>query len=84
MCCSQTCLPADPTGADAEAAASTAASEVALGAGAGGALLSEVLQALADDLNTPSAVSALSGPLKTINDLLTTKAGKKQANRIQV
>ena len=33
--------------------------------------------ALLDDLNTPSAVSELSAPLKAANDLLTTKAGKK-------
>ena len=39
--------------------------------------------ALLDDLNTPSAVSELSGPLKIANDLLTTKAGRKVADRIQ-
>lgn len=38
--------------------------------------------ALLDDLNTPSAVSELSAPLKQANDLLTTKAGKKQAGRL--
>jgi cysteinyl-tRNA synthetase len=38
--------------------------------------------ALLDDLNTPSAVSELSAPLKQANDLLTTKAGKKQVGRL--
>jgi len=36
---------------------------------------------LTDDLNTPAALSTLSAPLKAINDLLTTKAGKKNPNR---
>jgi hypothetical protein len=36
-------------------------------------LLGEVLAALSDDLNTPLAVAALSGPLKLMNDLLHTK-----------
>ncbi|PNW89092.1 hypothetical protein CHLRE_01g069472v5 [Chlamydomonas reinhardtii] len=51
---------------------------------AGPALLSEVLSALADDLNTPAAVGALSAPLRTINDLLTTKAGRKRPDRLAV
>ena len=38
--------------------------------------------ALLDDLNTPSAVSELSAPLKAANDLLTTKAGKKADDRL--
>ena len=33
--------------------------------------------ALADDLNTPLAVASLSAPLKTLNDLTSTKKGKK-------
>ncbi|KAG2424153.1 hypothetical protein HXX76_014686 [Chlamydomonas incerta] len=53
-------------------------------AAVGPALLSEVLSALADDLNTPAAVGALSGPLRTINDLLTTKAGRKRPDRLAV
>jgi len=36
---------------------------------------------LVDDMNTPAALSTLSAPLKAINDLLTTKAGKKNPNR---
>lgn len=47
----------------------------------GGALLEEALTALADDLNTPLAIAALSAPLKAINDLLHTKKGRKQPNR---
>jgi cysteinyl-tRNA synthetase len=34
-----------------------------------------------DDLNTPAVVGALSAPLKAVNDLLTTKAGRKNPNR---
>jgi cysteinyl-tRNA synthetase len=41
-----------------------------------------VALALLDDLNTPSAISELSAPLKSANDLLTTKAGRKAPNRI--
>ena len=37
--------------------------------------------ALADDLNTPLAVASLSAPLKTLNDLTSTKKGKKAAGR---
>lgn len=47
----------------------------------GVAVLNEAFDALADDLNTPLTVAALSGPLKAVNDLLTTKKGKKQADR---
>ncbi len=35
--------------------------------------LLQVRSALCDDLNTPQVVSALSGPLKALNDLLHTK-----------
>jgi len=38
--------------------------------------------ALLDDLNTPAVVGALSGPLKSINDLLSTKAGRKNPARL--
>jgi cysteinyl-tRNA synthetase len=47
----------------------------------GVAVLNEAFDALADDLNTPLTVAALSGPLKAVNDLLTTKKGKKQPDR---
>ena len=40
-----------------------------------------VAAALADDLNTPLAVASLSAPLKTLNDLTSTKKGKKAAGR---
>ena len=39
------------------------------------------LRLLMDDMNTPAALSTLSAPLKSINDLQTTKAGKKNPNR---
>jgi cysteinyl-tRNA synthetase len=37
--------------------------------------------ALADDLNTPLAIASLSAPLKTLNDLVSTKKGKKAVGR---
>ena len=40
-------------------------------------------QTLADDLNTPAAVAALSAPLKALNDLLHTKKGRKAQGRAQ-
>lgn len=45
-------------------------------------LMSEVMAALRDDLNTPAALAVLSAPLKAINDLLTTKGGKTQTDRL--
>ncbi|EFJ50479.1 hypothetical protein VOLCADRAFT_58337 [Volvox carteri f. nagariensis] len=66
--------------ADVEPAATSSSSSTSSGA----VLVSEVLSALADDLNTPAAVGALSGPLRTINDLMTTKAGRKRPDRLAV
>lgn len=43
----------------------------------------EVLLSMLDDLHTPVSISALSEPLKTINDLLHTRKGKKQELRIE-
>lgn len=43
----------------------------------------EVCASMLDDLHTPVALSALSDPLKTINDLLHTRKGKKQLMRIE-
>ncbi|XAR69399.1 Cysteine--tRNA ligase [Bertholletia excelsa] len=43
----------------------------------------EVLISMSDDLHTPVALAALSDPLKTINDLLHTRKGKKKALRIE-
>ncbi|KAF5828699.1 cysteinyl-tRNA synthetase [Dunaliella salina] len=37
---------------------------------------------LIDDVNTPAALSTLSAPLKAMNDLLNTRAGKKNPNRL--
>ena len=37
---------------------------------------------MCDDLNTPQALSALSAPLKAMNDLLSTKKGRKAAGRL--
>jgi cysteinyl-tRNA synthetase len=50
----------------------------------GVSVLNEAFSALADDLNTPITVAALSSPLKAVNDLLTTKKGKKQADRLHL
>lgn len=72
---------------DAAAPAPTAKKGKGTGGGAGAAelqgedVVSQVMGALVDDLNTPAATSALTVPLKAINDLLTTKAGKKAPNR---
>ncbi|CAK7353778.1 unnamed protein product [Dovyalis caffra] len=38
---------------------------------------------MSDDLHTPVLLSALSDPLKSINDMLHTRKGKKQAKRIE-
>ena len=48
----------------------------------GAALMKEAFSGLADDLNTPLAVAALSAPLKAVNDLLQTKKGRKQPDRV--
>jgi cysteinyl-tRNA synthetase len=66
-------------GGPPEAAAAAAA--VRRGEGPGGEVFFEVLAALADDMNTPLAVAALSAPLKAMNDLLHTKAGRKRPDR---
>ena len=39
--------------------------------------MQQVHQGMCDDLNTPLALAALSAPLKAMNDLLSTKKGKK-------
>ncbi|OMP07526.1 Aminoacyl-tRNA synthetase, class 1a, anticodon-binding protein [Corchorus capsularis] len=43
----------------------------------------EFLVSMSDDLHTPVVLAALSDPLKTINDLLHTRQGKKQKMRIE-
>ncbi|MBA0696196.1 hypothetical protein Goari_002771 [Gossypium aridum] len=43
----------------------------------------DFLTSMSDDLHTPVVLAALSDPLKTINDLLHTRKGKKQAMRIE-
>ena len=42
----------------------------------------QVGEALNDDLNTPAVMAALSAPLKSMNDFMTTKAGKKAVGRV--
>ncbi|KAL4458944.1 hypothetical protein ABPG75_013809 [Micractinium tetrahymenae] len=54
-----------------------------VGPSPGAQLLGEVEAALADDFNTPLAIATFSAPLKTANDLLHTKKGKKEAGRLQ-
>ena len=49
-----------------------------------GALLAEVTSALSDDLNTPLVLAAFSPALKTLNDLMHTKKGKKSKDRMRV
>ncbi|GLT77137.1 hypothetical protein SLA2020_487490 [Shorea laevis] len=43
----------------------------------------DFLASMSDDLHTPVVLAAFSDPLKTINDLLHTRKGKKQAMRIE-
>ncbi|KAL8162011.1 hypothetical protein V2J09_013500 [Rumex salicifolius] len=43
----------------------------------------EFMTSMSDDLLTPVVLAALSDPLKTINDLLHTRKGKKQQMRIE-
>ncbi|KAK9146381.1 hypothetical protein Sjap_006284 [Stephania japonica] len=45
--------------------------------------LSDFEASMSDDLHTPVVLAALSDPLKTINDILHTRKGKKQEMRIQ-
>lgn len=47
-----------------------------------GAVLQQVHLGMCDDLNTPLALAALSAPLKAMNDLLSTKKGKKAKGRL--
>eukprot|EP00891_Asterochloris_glomerata_P001720 jgi/Astpho2/1720/fgenesh1_pm.00032_%23_20_t len=47
-------------------------------------LYGQALQGLCDDLNSPVALSTLSGPLKQLNDLIHTKKGKKAQDRLQL
>jgi len=60
------------------------ASAVVKAGSVGEEVLQEVQAALADDLNTPLAIAAFSTPLKTLNDLLHTKKGRKQADRMAI
>eukprot|EP00898_Chlorokybus_atmophyticus_P003142 jgi/Chlat1/3829/Chrsp26S04048 len=48
------------------------------------ALRNTVLTALCDDMATPSAVAALSEPLRIVNELLYTKKGRKTKGREQL
>jgi cysteinyl-tRNA synthetase len=59
-----------------------AAAGLAAGTGPGGVAAAAAAAALADDLNTPSAVAALSGPLKAANDLVHTKKGRTAQGRL--
>ncbi|XP_021904213.1 cysteine--tRNA ligase, chloroplastic/mitochondrial [Carica papaya] len=43
----------------------------------------DFLASMSDDLHTPVVLAALSEPLKTMNDLLHTRKGRKQAMRIE-
>lgn len=63
----------------ATAMASVSAAGGAVGVGA--QVSSAVVRGLLDDLNTPVCISELSAPLKALNDLMTTKAGKKNPKR---
>ena len=47
-------------------------------------LLQEIYSALGDDLNTPLALAAFSPALKSMNDLIHTKKGKKRSDRLEI
>jgi hypothetical protein len=72
------------TGEPGAAAVAEAAQQLAAGKGPAAELRAALLEGLLDDLNTPACVAALvgpAGPLKAANDLLTTKAGRKNPKR---
>eukprot|EP00884_Botryococcus_braunii_P014114 jgi/Botrbrau1/22703/Bobra.0132s0042.1 len=64
------------------AARMSASTDLQAGLGPGSQVLQAVRDALLDDLNTPVAISELSAPLKSLNDLLHTKAGRKAKDRL--
>ncbi|XP_027150505.1 cysteine--tRNA ligase, chloroplastic/mitochondrial-like [Coffea eugenioides] len=43
----------------------------------------DFLTSMSDDLHTPVVLAAMSDPLKTINDLIHTRKGKKQELRLE-
>jgi cysteinyl-tRNA synthetase len=47
-------------------------------------IMHEVYNALSDDLNTPLVLASFSPHLKTLNDLIHTKKGRKRVDRISV
>eukprot|EP00879_Flechtneria_rotunda_P011859 GHRR01012388.1.p1 GENE.GHRR01012388.1~~GHRR01012388.1.p1 ORF type:complete len:312 (+),score=111.78 GHRR01012388.1:250-1185(+) len=65
-----------------QAAAAIAAASTQ--SGVGSQIVAAVVEGLLDDLNTPACLSALSQPLKAVNDLMTTKAGRKNPKRLQL
>eukprot|EP00193_Tetraselmis_chui_P016857 CAMPEP_0177793436 /NCGR_PEP_ID=MMETSP0491_2-20121128/25072_1 /TAXON_ID=63592 /ORGANISM="Tetraselmis chuii, Strain PLY429" /LENGTH=574 /DNA_ID=CAMNT_0019315947 /DNA_START=148 /DNA_END=1872 /DNA_ORIENTATION=- len=70
----QTILDADAILSEADAVSDSAD---------GGPVEAAVAAALLDDLNTAVAVAALSEPLKSMNDLLYTKKGRKAKGRLE-
>lgn len=71
--------PSAPAPAKGKKPAPPGPAEEAMAAAA--TLCDTVVAALEDDLNTPQALAALSAPLKSVNDLLTTKQGRKAPGR---
>lgn len=57
----------------ADAAAQAAQAQLQAHEGPGAQVLHECRAALADDLNTPAAIAALSATLRDLNDLLSTR-----------
>jgi len=80
------CQSLSDAGAELDSAGALGQAARAKAAAASGSslVLLAAITALLDDLNTPAALSELSSPLKAINDLLTTKAGRKQPDRLEV
>lgn len=73
---------AGAAGGAGEAARDGVADALRAGTGLGGEAASAAAAALADDLNTPAAVAALSAPLKVANDLVHTKKGRAAPGRL--
>lgn len=69
-------------GSDGQHATQEAARHLQNGEGEVSGVMRRVQLGMCDDLNTPQALSALSAPLKAMNDLLSTKKGRKAAGRL--
>mmetsp|Transcript_14362 Transcript_14362/g.43369 ORF Transcript_14362/g.43369 Transcript_14362/m.43369 type:complete len:624 (-) Transcript_14362:2418-4289(-) len=70
-------------GAGKEGTVEMAKAEQQVARPGGNAVMAEVHAAMQEDLGTPQAIAALSAPVTRINDLLFSKKGKRQQDRLQ-